>query len=211
MACSICEKRRPKRYCPAVGGEICAICCGEGREETITCPLDCEYLIEAHKHERLGMLDPKGLPNRDIPVREETLARNEALLAIMGIALVGSATEAGAVDFDLRDALDALTRTYRTMGTGIYYESRPENQIANGVFTEMKRAIDEYREAEAKETGVHRTRDAEVLELLVFLQQLEIDRNNGRKRGRAFLETISGFYPHGDGGETPEASPLILP
>jgi cytidylate kinase len=28
MSCAICEKRPPKRFCPAKGEKICAICCG---------------------------------------------------------------------------------------------------------------------------------------------------------------------------------------
>ena len=41
MSCPICEKRPAKRFCPAKGEKICAICCGEGREVTIDCPMDC--------------------------------------------------------------------------------------------------------------------------------------------------------------------------
>ena len=44
MNCAICETRRPRRYCPGVRGEICAICCGTAREVTVDCPLDCPYL-----------------------------------------------------------------------------------------------------------------------------------------------------------------------
>ena len=51
MSCPICEKRPPKRFCPAKGEKICAICCGEEREVTIDCPLDCSYLIAAHRYE----------------------------------------------------------------------------------------------------------------------------------------------------------------
>jgi len=211
MACSICEKRRAKRYCPAVREEICAICCGEGREETISCPLDCEYLIEAHKHERVTEPNARQIPNRDIAVREETLVRNDGLLAEIGAALVGWANQTGAVDLDVRDALEALIRTYRTMASGIYYESRPDNHVANGLFSGLVETIDGYRKTEAEKTGVHRTRDADVLELLVFLQHLEMDRNNGRKRSRAFIGTVMDFYPEPGGGAASETPPLILP
>jgi hypothetical protein len=51
MSCAICEKRPPKRFCPAKGEKICAICCGEGREVAIDCPIDCSYLIAAHRYE----------------------------------------------------------------------------------------------------------------------------------------------------------------
>ena len=40
MSCPICEKRPPKRFCPAKGEKICAVCCGREREVTIDCPPD---------------------------------------------------------------------------------------------------------------------------------------------------------------------------
>ncbi|MSV29886.1 MAG: hypothetical protein EXQ52_14235 [Bryobacterales bacterium] len=36
----------------------------------------------------------------------------------------------------------------------------------------------------------HKTRDGDVLAILAFLQRLEIDQNNGRPRGRAFLNYL---------------------
>ena len=52
IVCKICGRRRARRYCPAVHGEICTICCGTEREVSLLCPLDCEYLQEAHRHEK---------------------------------------------------------------------------------------------------------------------------------------------------------------
>jgi hypothetical protein len=52
VICPLCEKRKAKRYCPAKGEMICAICCGEKREVSIDCSSDCPYLIAAHRWER---------------------------------------------------------------------------------------------------------------------------------------------------------------
>ena len=38
MSCAICEKRKEKRFCPAIHGRICPQCCGEQREVTLDCP-----------------------------------------------------------------------------------------------------------------------------------------------------------------------------
>ena len=51
MSCAICEKRKEKRFCPAVHGRICPQCCGEQREVTLDCPSDCVYLQQAREHE----------------------------------------------------------------------------------------------------------------------------------------------------------------
>ena len=72
MVCKICQIRRARRNCPAVGGEICPLCCGQQREMTLDCPLDCEYLIEARKHETENAA-PEGFPNQDVRVTDKFL------------------------------------------------------------------------------------------------------------------------------------------
>src|SRR5258708_17298031 len=52
LSCAICEKRKEKRFCPAVHGRICSQCCGEQREVTLDCPGDCPYLQQAREHEK---------------------------------------------------------------------------------------------------------------------------------------------------------------
>ena len=52
MSCAICEKRKEKRFCPAIHGRICPQCCGEQREVTLDCPSDCVYLLQAREHEK---------------------------------------------------------------------------------------------------------------------------------------------------------------
>ena len=52
MACPICNKRKPKRLCPARAESICSICCGTEREVTIDCPSDCMYLVAGREYDR---------------------------------------------------------------------------------------------------------------------------------------------------------------
>jgi len=117
----------------------------------------------------------------------------------------------GVVDPDVREALEALIRTGRTLQSGVYYETRPENFLAAQVCDAMRNAVEEYRRHETQRLGMTRTRDADVLGLLVFLQHFELTQNNGRRRGRAFLDALRGFYPSDHGSAIPPASPLILP
>ena len=55
-----------------------------------------------------------------------------------------------------------------------------------------------------------KTRDADVLGLLVFLQRFELDRNNGRRRGRAFLDALREFHPPDRSHPASSPSSLIL-
>src|SRR5690242_17610531 len=50
MVCPICHERKAKRFCPAKGAQICAVCCGTKRLVEINCPADCVYLTSARNH-----------------------------------------------------------------------------------------------------------------------------------------------------------------
>lgn len=194
MKCKICEIRRPKRFCLGVSGDICAICCGNERERTITCPLECPYLQEAHEHERTPELRYTDLPNRDIHVTEEFLRSHEPLLQFMLALVLRSSVETpGALDSDVREALEAMIRTYRTSATGLVYESLPANAVAAGIFTRMREGLDQLREALIKEGAT--PRDKDVLGMLVYLQHVELGRNNGRPRCRAFMDFLRRLFP----------------
>ena len=212
MACAICETRRPRRFCPGVRGDICSICCGQEREVTVDCPLECEYLQEARRHERPASTDPSQWPNQDIQVSEEFLVDHEDLLMAMGRALAAAAFDApGTVDFDAREALEGLIRTHRTLESGVYYESIPPNPLAANVYRGVQAGAAEFRQAEQQRLGMSRTRDSDVLRVLAFLQRVELDRNNGRKRGRAFLDGLRGLYEEAPAPGGPAPSSLILP
>jgi hypothetical protein len=114
---------------------------------------------------------------------------------------------ASVVDQDAKEALDSLVRTWRTLQSGLYYESRPENRIAARLHESVRERLDELR-TRASESGIS-IRDSDVLAVLAFLQRLEIQHNNGRPKGRAFIDFLRDFFPP----EPPEAatphSPII--
>ncbi len=196
MECAICRTRRPRRFCPGVGGEICSLCCGTEREVTVECPLDCEFLREGRRHEKPAARNAAEFPNRDIQVPEKLLRANEHLLAFLSLTIFRSAMQvSGVVDGDVQEALDGLIRTYRTLESGVYYESRPNNLLAGSIYAAVWGALAEYRSAEQEELGLTKTRDADVLGLLVFLQHFALNCDNGRRRGRAFLDALREFHP----------------
>ncbi len=160
------------------------------------CPLDCEFLREGRKHEKALALNPAEFPNRDIQVTEKLVSANERLLSFLSVTIFQAAMQVpGVVDSDALEALDGLIRTYRTLQSGVYYESRPNNPLAGAIFTAVQDALTEYRTAEQRELGMTKTRDADVLGMLVFLQHFALFRDNGRRRGRAFLDALREFHP----------------
>jgi hypothetical protein len=178
-----------------VGDEICPQCCGIGREITIDCPLDCEYLREARVHERSAPLAEKDIPNLDIELKESFVEQHEHEVMALSLALVRAMEQEKAVDLDAREALGSLIRTYRTLQSGLIYESRPQNPYAAGIQERLVKAIEELRESIAEEAGMQMLRDTDVLATLVFLERLEIQHNNGRRRGRAFFDFLRTYFP----------------
>lgn len=194
--CHLCETRPPRRACPALGRDICAVCCGEHREESVDCPLDCPHLREARRHEKPPARDPQTLPHPDIEVTERFLAENEHLVVLAGRLLVVAALQTpGAVDSDLRDALESLARTYRSASSGLIYESRPANRIAESIVERFQKEMADFRERVAERTGVHSIRDQDLLGALVFWQRMEWQGNNGRRKGRAFIDSLVSLLP----------------
>src|SRR5260370_3014027 len=142
MKCKICGTRKARRYCPGEAADICSICCGTEREVTVSCRLDCRYLMEARLHEKAREQEPQGLVHPDVRVTEEFLRDHEPLLLFIGASLLeASLTTAGIVDSDVREALDALIRTYRTLQSGLYYETLPSNLFAAAIHQKILEAI----------------------------------------------------------------------
>jgi hypothetical protein len=204
VPCKLCQKKRARRHCPGVDGEICPTCCGTERENTIDCPSECAYLQEARLREKPIPIDPENVPNKDIDLTEEFLEKNEAVVVWLTLALVRSMTAEKAVDRDAREALGALIRTYRTLDSGLIYETRPQNPYAAAIQEALKKAVEELRKRLAEESGMYTLRDADVLGTLAFLERLELQHDSGRPRGRSFFDFLRTSFP-----ETTEASLAI--
>jgi hypothetical protein len=163
---------------------------------TVDCPFDCEHLREARRHEKPAEISPEDVPNQEIELDDRFLHNHGPLVMRTGHAVLQAAMETqGAVDFDVREALESMIKTQRTLESGLIYESRPDNPYAANIQQRVRQQIEEFREQIAKEMGMHSIRDADVLGALVFLQRVELQRNNGRRRGRAFLDFLFQNFP----------------
>jgi hypothetical protein len=179
-----------------VGGEICPSCCGSERENTVDCPLDCQYLREARLHERPPDLSTLGeLPNADVRLNEDFIRAQEPLIVWLSAAAVRGMEASKGVDGDAREAIQSLIQTYRTLASGLIYETRPANPFAAAIQEQIKASIEELRKRVAETTGMQTLRDADVLGALVFLERLELQHNNGRRRGRAFFDFLRTYFP----------------
>ncbi|HTU47783.1 MAG TPA: hypothetical protein VMF91_22180 [Bryobacteraceae bacterium] len=196
ILCKICGKRRARRACPVVRGDICTICCGTEREVSLACPLECEYLQEAHRRERPIPVSDKQPLNADVPVNEEFLQTHEELVLFCIYSLVQAAVRtAGALDADILAALEALIQTHRTLESGLVYETRAENTIAAAVQRSFSASLADYQKMRAEREALSPVRNSEILKVLVFLHRLGQQNLNGRPRGRMYLDLLRQMTP----------------
>src|SRR5947207_1185719 len=217
LACSICESRKEKRFCPAVHGRICPQCCGEQREVTLDCPSDCVYLQQARQHEKpraVGELDQSGLFS-NVEIGEAFLYEQEHLVLGLSYALAKSVrADRGARDSDLIAGLTTLARRYEMLAnSGLHYESPMTNLAHQAIATEIEKMVKEYREAEHKHLGYNRLRDGDVLRALVFLVRMAFTRTSGRPKSRTFVDFLFQQFPEQSSAITTsqEVSRIIVP
>lgn len=213
MACPICEKRPPKRFCPAKGEKICATCCGREREVTIDCPPDCAYLVTAHRYEaeHRKPIPPEEFPYPDVefPV-EFVYERWPIVTGFAATILAFQAQHKELNDGVARLALEALAETYRTLGTGIYYERPPDGPLPRALYGQISSFLGEFRKQEAGRAGFPSLKDSDVFRLLVFLLRVCKQETNGRPLSRAFLGFLRERFSV-PAAEQESASRIIVP
>jgi hypothetical protein len=199
VSCAICDKRKEKRFCPALHGRICPQCCGEQREVTLDCPSECVYLRQAREHEK-----PRPLQDLDqsilfpqVEIGEQFLSQHEHVLLGLTFALTkGARANRDLRDSDLIAALTSLAQTYETLAnSGLHYEIPSAHVGQLAVAAELQKMVQRYREAEQKHTGQIRLRDADVLRALVFMLRMAHARTSGRPKAKAFVDFLFTQFP----------------
>jgi len=135
------------------------------------------------------------IPNQDIRITEEFVEENVPVIAWVTLALIKAMDENKAVDRDAGEAFEAMIKTHVTMQSGLIYETQPQNPYAASIQQALKQAIEELKQRVTEKTGLHTLRDADLFRVLVFLQRLQIQYNNGRPRGRAFYDFVRTSFP----------------
>jgi len=212
VSCSICEKRKASRFCPAKAEKICAVCCGTEREVTIDCPADCAYLIAAHRYESEH---PRSIP-ADTPLLDENIPQDvihthQQLMAALAFSIAKfCAAQPSAVDSDILAALQALAQTYKTLSSGLIYEKPPQAPLPQELYAALTAFLNEIKKQQAERASSASFKDTEVFYLLVFLYRMGLLRTNGRPRSRLFIEFLRGQFPQAPELQR-EESRIIVP
>jgi len=218
VSCSICEKRKEKRFCPAVHGRICPQCCGEQREVTLDCPENCPYLQQARAHEQPRTLEQMKDEELFLEIEVEQRFYYEREPLIAGLLFAVSRLGSGHREWNDRDVIRALTafaRSYqRLTSSGIIYDESTTNPVHQAIADELRRRVEEYRALEQQRLGFSSLKDSEVLKALVFLVRAAVKGTSGRPRSRAFLAQLAAKFAaasEGPGVAAAGGSNLIVP
>jgi len=197
VSCAICEKRKAVRFCPAKGEKICAVCCGKEREVSIDCPTDCSYLVAAHRYEDEHQRKlPADTPLLDVKVPQDVIYTHQNVLS--GIAFTTAkftAAHPTTNDSDVLSALQSLAETYKTLGSGIYYEKPPDATLPRELYAALAQFLNESKQQPAEHPGSAPAKDSDIFSLLVFLYRMGLLRTNGRPRARRYIEFLRGQFP----------------
>ena len=204
MPCPICNKRKVKRFCPARGDSICAVCCGTEREVTIDCPADCPHLVASRKYdEGRRQVDWSNIPFSDVHISNEFAQSHAVLLMTLISSIWGYAREhRQVVDTDAIGALQALAESYRTLTSGLYYEKPPDYLYQRELYQVLKTTLEEFQRIQAQRQGLVTLRNSDLRDSLIYLTQLGALRANGRPKGRAFLDLIRSQVAPQDSAQT---------
>ena len=144
--CSLCGQRKARRACPALGRQICAVCCGSKRLVEIQCPADCVYLASAREHPPAATLRRQ---QHDVSMLVQFMRdlseRQSQLFFVVGSFLVRyQAPELQRLlDVDVAEAAGALAATLETSARGVIYEHRPASLPAERLMTALKPVLNQ--------------------------------------------------------------------
>jgi len=187
VLCPLCGIRSAKRSCPALGKQICAVCCGTKRNVQIRCPKDCVYLASAREHPAAAVVRQK---QRDVALMMQSMRdfnerQSQLFLFINTFLMKYQPPELQAlIDDDVVEAISALAATYETASRGVIYEHRPASLPAQRLVTALTSVL-----AEAGQGGSVFERDAAVVMRRIERAVADV-RASDRLNRRAYLDLL---------------------
>jgi hypothetical protein len=187
------------------------MCCARKREVEIDCPLSCAYLREGYSYEQ----GKTPVENRTAQITENRtfdrsfiIANEPFLLHLWQVIWETFQSVPQIHDSDILSAFTALEKTYRTLDTGLYYDSKPAQSVPQMVYLKLKEAIDaQLANPDANKPHV---KLSTVLDCLVFQQQLVQMRSSERPLSRGFLLQLQEVFARTPQSSKSEPSSIVL-
>jgi len=196
MKCILCDKRKPKRYCPAKRTSICTVCCGEKRGVEINCPLDCQYYVEGQKQHQQKMMQQriKKEGARSYVRRAELYKHNPELFAYLEKGFVDIfRADKSLTNKDLVSGLDLAMKTLETEKKGLLYQHQSGNQYADEISNHVLSIVSHFKDD--PEIGPNRiTIDFGIMVVKEFLDEATFYMDND-VNPRGYLIHLMRYHP----------------
>ena len=212
MKCILCNKRKPKRYCPAKRAEICPVCCGEKRGVEINCPLDCRYFVEGQKHHHKKVMHQRIRKEgaRTYVRRAELYARNPEIFARIEMTFARAFRENGELkNQDLVAALELVSKTLETEKKGLIYQHQSDNSGANRVSDYVLEVISEFKDNPDVAGRVTLDFAASVVD--EFLSEAKFYSENDSNEKSYFIHILRYYPEEQEPAKSPEGGLIITP
>jgi hypothetical protein len=218
VVCPLCGNRRARRGCPAVGQQICAVCCGTKRLVEINCPSDCVWLASAREHPPAAAVRQQ---QRDrallMPLMLDFTERQAELFFLIASFIVRYEPPElqPLFDKDVEEGVGALASTFETAARGVIYDHRASSLPAERLSAALKPALVEM----GRRFGTAFERDAAgVLRRMATLaHDVRALEPANRRACLELLRRIVTAFPAADAAkgedseESPRPSSLIVP
>ena len=206
--CHICNKRPGKRKCPAVAGDICAICCARDRMISLSCPATCAYLISAREHAktREGQIISRQFGEMGIKLNPTKAHMTLGIAIDEAIVAIQRESYKDIDDAEILAAIDNAIKNIETAGTGLIYEHKGGSKRVQELSHKMRTRLDEVV---AKFPAENRPRSLDILEALKLIGNLVRAHIRSGEGKQAYLRYIALFHPW-DRSETGSAPRIVL-
>lgn len=161
--CLECKKRKGKRYCIALGGYLCSLCCGLLREKKIHCLSNCTFLAKHKSYQEKKIIEKKNASfSRNISPNEDIL--NDEKMAWLAFHIEVPLKEYGEknksyTDNDALLALEYVKEKFEK-GKGLLYipeeKMRPKNEIGEAIYQSMEKCRYEKKIILPGETDIYK-------------------------------------------------------
>jgi len=212
MKCELCDKRKPKRYCPAKRTSICPVCCGEKRGVEINCPPDCQYYVEGQKHHQQKIMQQRIKKDgaRSYVRKAELYKHNPELFAHLEKGFVSIfRADKNLTNKDLVSGLDLAHQTLETEKKGIIFQHQSGNNYADEISNHVLGIVSHFKNN--PEVGENRINlDFAILVVKEFLNEARFYMKNDANPKSYFIYLLR-YHPEEEAPVQAESKLIITP
>lgn len=210
MKCTLCEKRKPKRFCPATRSMICPTCCGEKRGVEINCPSDCKFFVEgrAYHENKVTKRRLKKEGASSFVRRAGLYNRNPLMFQKIEEAMVRNfRAYADISNSEISQALELVQKTLETEMNGLIYEHKSGRESVDHLAFEVTETIRAVKDN--PEVGRGRVKLQYLSDIIKEFQNEVLFYINAEQGENSYLTHLARYYPEKTQASASESKLII--